>query len=266
MLPNGNIFVGWGYTRDITEFHSNGTVLMHATLHMDEGFNVNNYRNYKVPWVGLPAYPPKLVAYSYKCGQDEMQTPLLAYVSWNGATEIVRWRFLVSEKPGVWIDKGTWGKKDFETKLTLADRFYPHVHVEAIDRYGKVLGSTTADTFVPNITAVGEQCDFNGCFNGTTVDYPPEYSCAEACTKAYNTSYGLGLFVLVIVVEFIGFLYSRVLCREVDLGVMSTRMQKYASLASDNVEKVLPYHSDSSMDSMGGSSNGGPNGRTNDHS
>jgi len=267
ILPNNNVFVGWGYMRQVTEFHNNGTILMHATLRNDAPWNVNNYRNYKFPWTGRPAKPPTLIAYSKFCGGESTTSPLIAYVSWNGATEVARWRFLISERPGHWIEAGIFEKREFETRAHLADRFYPFVNVEAMDKFGHVIGQVKTSTFVPNMTLVGEQCDYNGCWNGTTVDYPLEYSCAEACWTTHRTDTGLGLICLIIVVEIVAFLYSFIVRREVELSMVRRISRRYAPVYEDYLEDFEEYGEEleKSRNAVHANGNGNGHGVANGH-
>ncbi|KAB2569012.1 hypothetical protein DBV05_g12317 [Lasiodiplodia theobromae] len=97
-----NLFVGWSKNGYMTEFRANGSVVAEArfvTSHLD------TYRAYKHRgFVGRPVEPPALVAYAFGdvtgqssaivdgSGRGVGQTMTVAYVSWNGATEVKRWR------------------------------------------------------------------------------------------------------------------------------------------------------------------------------
>ncbi len=197
MLPNGNMFVGWGFIREVTEFHLNGTILFHAKLSNSEEPQAANYREFKHPWVGMPAQPPKLLAYSHYCDRS-LNSPLIAYVTWNGATEVANWRFFTSESPeGPWIHAKTSNKDDFETRALLADHFHPYVNVEALDKFGKVLSTVSATTFVPSELAL-QGCDDHGCFQEEYFTYDRQYSRAESCEQRNQGSLTLYIMVLVL--------------------------------------------------------------------
>ncbi len=82
MMPNGNVFVGWGTQPYFTEFASDGKQLMFGQLPL----GVRSYRAFLVDLVGAPADKPAIVAKAYAAGGYQI------YVSWNGATEIDSWR------------------------------------------------------------------------------------------------------------------------------------------------------------------------------
>lgn len=209
MLPNKNMFVGWGFNREITEFAHDGTVLFHAHLEMAEGPNVNNYRNFKFQWTGEPAAPPKLLAYARQCAKG-VDSPLVAYVSWNGATEVESWHFRVSDTPGHWIDAGIFEKTAFETKAVLSDWFWPRVHVEALDSNGRVLSSTIARTFVPN-SAIAADCDAEGCSREEHRTYDAMFSCADDCAMRHRTSSAVAFATLLICIELLSLLASAII-------------------------------------------------------
>lgn len=183
ILPNGNVFVGWGTLPHFSEFSAEGKLLYH--MHLDQYFgdkgtaNMQNYRVFNFPWVGRPVQPPKLVAYSLECettaphlpDTEKSASPLVAYVSWNGATEVRFWRFYRSSFSGYgpWIPAGTVRKSGFETKFYLkgifgsAAPFAESVKVQALDVKGNVLGETISKTFVPGDVIKGS-CSSEGCF------------------------------------------------------------------------------------------------------
>ena len=173
LLPNGNVFVGWGSNAEISEFDSNANLLFHALLHPDNELVM--YRGFKYPWTATPHWPPKLVVYSAMCDVSR-ESPLFAYVSWNGATEVHSWRFYRSKsgRNGPWISFGSFFKRGFETRVKLGARDGPplprYVMVEALDRNAIVIGATVSKTFVPT-EQIQTQCDETGCFNPARFDY-----------------------------------------------------------------------------------------------
>ncbi|CAI7641191.1 unnamed protein product [Penicillium viridicatum] len=87
LLPNGNALVNWGSEGALTEFRANGTPIFHA--YMDSGSlgeGVQNYREFRYNWTGLPTEEPAIVAEKTSSGTD-------VFVSWNGDTETAVWRF-----------------------------------------------------------------------------------------------------------------------------------------------------------------------------
>jgi len=83
-LPDGHLFVGFGNDPYSFEFAPDGRVV--AELAMPEG--QHSYRAYRLPWRALGAGRPKAAARTRRDGGVRL------YASWNGATEVARWRVL----------------------------------------------------------------------------------------------------------------------------------------------------------------------------
>jgi arylsulfotransferase ASST len=121
-LTNGNVLVGWGAMPYITEFTRHGRVVLDAHFaKADDG----TYRAIRARWTGRPATLPLAAA----DGRS-------VWASWNGATEVTRWRVLAGGTP-----VATFRRRGFETAMRL-DRRYPVVAVEALDSHGAVLGTS----------------------------------------------------------------------------------------------------------------------------
>jgi arylsulfotransferase ASST len=115
-LPDGHVLVGWGANPYVTEFSPDGRVLLDLTFGNKD---VDSYRAFKDEWVGRPVTRPRAVV---KSGR--------VYVSWNGATEVARWRV---------VGGATFPKTGFESSAPVTSK---HVVVQALDANGRVLGST----------------------------------------------------------------------------------------------------------------------------
>jgi len=150
VLPNGNVFVGWGHTPAFTEFTMDGEVL--CDTHFGAVWFANfawtkSYRSFKYAWVGRPKTPP---AAAMRPGQHAL------FVSWNGATEVARWVLQSSadfDKEGV-KDHDDVPKLHFETKIQVPDEAETYVRVAAMDKDGNVLAhsdpvSRYENTFIP---------------------------------------------------------------------------------------------------------------------
>jgi hypothetical protein len=130
VLPNGHVFVGWGSEPYFTEFARNGTVVFDAHF----GKDMDSYRAYRFQWVGRPRDRPALVV-------ERHDGRTAAFVSWNGATQVTRWRLrggLTRTKlPGT----TTAARTGFETEVTLpkGTRF---AAAQALDANGHVLGTS----------------------------------------------------------------------------------------------------------------------------
>jgi hypothetical protein len=125
-LPNGRYFIGWGYKPYFTEFGPRGTIVFDGRFAWP-GARVDSYRAYRFPWIGKPAEPPRVAV--------ERNT---AYVSWNGATEVISWELLIgSDKDKLRAVKVV-PKTGFETAIPLPSGA-AWVAVKALDRKGRSL-------------------------------------------------------------------------------------------------------------------------------
>lgn len=79
LLPRGHVLVGWGREHFLTEFDAAGRVL----LDMRFGGDIDSYRAFRFGWRGRPRTRPAVALHGGR-----------VYVSWNGATDVVRWQFL----------------------------------------------------------------------------------------------------------------------------------------------------------------------------
>jgi hypothetical protein len=134
MLPNGNVVVGWGGLPYVTEFREGGGVDFDARLPRGG----QNYRAFRLPWIGRPDRPPRMVPAGPR-GRRRL------YVSWNGATQVAEWRLevgptvdaaqnafrVVARKP----------KRSFETSFPVPGSDGVAV-VAAVNARGRVLART----------------------------------------------------------------------------------------------------------------------------
>jgi hypothetical protein len=128
VLRNGNVVVGWGGQPYVTEFHRAGGVRFDARLPTGG----MNYRAFRLPWLGRPLEPPRLVSYR-AAGRRRL------YASWNGATEVAAWRVEAGLRLNELEVVLTRPKRGFETSLSVppTGRFAAAV---ALDSEGRVLG------------------------------------------------------------------------------------------------------------------------------
>ena len=131
VLPDGNVFVGWGQTPFYSEYTGSGTLLE------DETFTAGtSYRVFLAPWVGRPAAPPDAVL-------TRSGSAATVYASWNGATQVASWRVLTGSGRTDAAPVTTVSRTGFETVIALTHAG-AYVRVEALDASGKVLGSVVA--------------------------------------------------------------------------------------------------------------------------
>jgi hypothetical protein len=134
LLPNGNVFVGWGSEPYLSEYSASGKLLLDAYF---PGSDLT-YRAMLEPWVGLPLYPPAGAA-------RRLAGATTVYASWNGATQVASWRVLGGPRGGPLRVVASAPRFGFETAIRLQSA-YPSYRVEAIAAGGRVLGRSKAFT------------------------------------------------------------------------------------------------------------------------
>lgn len=127
-LPNGNVFVGWGENPFFTEFSSSGKVLLDGTF----GTGDDSYRAFRFAWVGRPTTKPAVAV----VGKT-------AYASWNGATQVARWRVVGGPDTQHLSPLASAAKRGFETAIRLP-RSTPFVAVQALGPDGSILATSPA--------------------------------------------------------------------------------------------------------------------------
>ncbi|CAK3740644.1 hypothetical protein DOTSEDRAFT_70388 [Lecanosticta acicola] len=140
------VLVGYGLNAVWTEFESDGNVLcdVHygATTSWERG-DIQSYRTYKFPWIGLPEEPP-----SAEISDDDA----VVWVSWSGATEVVEWILQCSSEDSVndktWEDAARVAKSDFETMIEVPTDVHLHryLRVIALDKNRRLLHFGTSLT------------------------------------------------------------------------------------------------------------------------
>lgn len=128
LLPNGNVFLGWGPLVDMSEATADGEVIWHAQL--PEGGQ--SYRAYRHEWTGIPASLPDVVVET-----DDTVAPTVC-VSWNGATGVAEWRVLTGSGENDLEPVTTAEKTGFETAIEV-EGVQAWVAVEALDAEGNIL-------------------------------------------------------------------------------------------------------------------------------
>jgi hypothetical protein len=135
-LPDGGAFVGWGTAGAFTEFAPDGTVRFDATL----ADGSVTYRAFRAAWVGRPAVPPKVVVTHDAAGA-------VAHVSWNGATEVARWRADMGSRQTALHPVASVRRTGFETTVRLGSR-HGYLALTALDAAGRVLGTSSVHRLV----------------------------------------------------------------------------------------------------------------------
>lgn len=128
-LPGGNLFVGWGTFPSFNEISPTGEV------HFDARFAGTDltYRAYLQGWTGRPASPPATTLQVDPSGNRSLQ------VSWNGATDVARWRLAAGVSAATMRVVSTVDRAGFETAVAVPPeaRF---AALTALDPTGRELG------------------------------------------------------------------------------------------------------------------------------
>jgi hypothetical protein len=133
LLPNGNVVVGWGSQAFFSEYSKSGKLLLDAVFPTPD----ISYRTLVAQWVGKPLTPPAGAA-------RNQRGKVTVYASWNGATQVVKWRVLAGPGSRHLAGVAVKNKAGFETAISLK-RGYKAFRVQALDARGRVLG--TSKTF-----------------------------------------------------------------------------------------------------------------------
>jgi hypothetical protein len=133
LFPNGNVLVGWGSTPWFTEYTNTGKLLMDVRW---PGADLSYRAEYSSNWVGKPSFAPSGAARS----KGSKST---VYASWDGATQVVKWRVLAGSNAKHLTAVATRAKGPFETQIPLAKK-YAVYKVQALDAKGHVLGTSKA--------------------------------------------------------------------------------------------------------------------------
>ena len=131
-LADGGSFIGWGQMPQFTEHNADGSVRLAGHLPLDN----QSYRAYKAEWTGVPADQPAL-------GLRVENGNVIVSASWNGATNVHKWRARSGTQPGALSGAVEAEHSGFETTLTVQGT-PEYVVAEALDATGKVLGASSA--------------------------------------------------------------------------------------------------------------------------
>lgn len=111
LLPNGNVFIGWGSLPRFTEYSPDGEVRFDARLSPE----AQSYRAFRHSWTGRPATRPAVVAEAASGGAA------VVYASWNGATEVADWQVLAGRNEDRLEPVTTVPRDGFETTIVADD-------------------------------------------------------------------------------------------------------------------------------------------------
>jgi hypothetical protein len=132
-LGHEGYLVGWGSEPALTEFGADGDIRLELLMpNHGPGAIANSYRAYRFEWIGRPDTRPAVVAARSDAG-------VTVNVSWNGATEVARWRLHTGSTPDDLVPTAARRRSGFETTL-MAPPSATYVLAEALAADGSVLG------------------------------------------------------------------------------------------------------------------------------
>jgi hypothetical protein len=132
LLPNGDLFVGWGRLGRFSEFGPDGKLLLDAVF--PPGYDT--YRAYRFPWTGQPTSRPAAAAH-----RNGAETTVNAF--WNGATRVARWQILAGPDRAALRPIGSvpWNGLDTKAHVRTRARW---LAVVAQDAAGQTIGRSAA--------------------------------------------------------------------------------------------------------------------------
>jgi hypothetical protein len=134
LLPNGDFWLGWGDTGEISEDSPSGKVLYVAHSPADTQI----YRAQRFPWSAQPLTAPALAVEATSSG------PRL-YASWNGATDLASWQVFAGASATALAPAGRPTRsRGFETALS-APRNAAFVEVQALGSHGQLLAASAVE-------------------------------------------------------------------------------------------------------------------------
>lgn len=135
-LPGGDVFLGWGGRIPVfTQVDGDDRVVLEGRF---ASGGIDSYRAFRAPWVGRPLTRPDVVAKATADGTS-------VWVSWNGATQVRRWRVRTGADAGTLTTAATVPWAGFETRVDVPST-QPAVQVQALDRDGRVVGTSATVT------------------------------------------------------------------------------------------------------------------------
>jgi hypothetical protein len=132
LLPNHDVFVGWGGSPDFSEYTPSGRQIFNGTFPA----GIGSYRALRFAWKGSPRTRPSIAVARAKNGI------LVVYASWNGATQVAGWRVLGGARPGRLRGLGLiHARTGFETVVRLHGQ-PRYLAVQALTAGQRLLGTS----------------------------------------------------------------------------------------------------------------------------
>lgn len=140
LLDDGGHVVGWGYQPYFSAYGASSDGTLGAPLVLDGRFpeGAASYRTFLFDWVGDP--PQSEMALVVR--PADVTGHFTAWVSWNGATEVVAWRVNGGPSSTALSVLATATKIGFETTIDFIGDGALYFDIDALDANGNVLGRT----------------------------------------------------------------------------------------------------------------------------
>ena len=128
MRDDGTVAIGWGATPYASVYEANGTIISNFAFAVDN-VATSSYRAHRAKWVGMPTYAPNMTVLS-----ADTNDTAIAYVSWNGATEVASWHMLAmpSAKSSKMTKIAAAKRDGFETAIQLPE-YHKYIAMAAYD-------------------------------------------------------------------------------------------------------------------------------------
>jgi len=134
-LPDGNVMIGWGVEPYLDEYSGAGKLLFGASVAAPS----QSYRAFRESWSAQPASSPSLAVEQTRTGSH------VAYASWNGATDVARWRVLAGRYRQRLAPVASAARSGFETAIPVpGSQPWLWLELQALGSGGNVLGSSAA--------------------------------------------------------------------------------------------------------------------------
>jgi hypothetical protein len=130
-LGDGHMAVGWGSAPYVTEFDGDGKAL--TDLRIGTNPDQKSYRSLRAAWLGTPATSPAVAV-----ERNRSTGRATVYVSWNGSTEVARWRVEAGTRRSDLRPVGVTPRRGFETAINLGTG-HGYAAAVALDASGGVL-------------------------------------------------------------------------------------------------------------------------------
>lgn len=136
LLPDGGHFLGWGFFPFFSGYAP--STAFEPALVLDGRFpeGAASYRTFLFDWVGNPPLRELSLVVQDTASPGQVR----AFVSWNGATEVVAWQLAAGRNADALEPVATFPKKGFETVADVVSGQARYFQILALGATGAILG------------------------------------------------------------------------------------------------------------------------------